>query len=180
MSQVAPPDAVVALAETLNRRLAEMQDPNSRSKRSWFQLFNHMDGDGTGRITYSEFEGVVRKELQFSPKELPSGALATVWAALDTDSTGFVGAGEFGAFMRRGEHAISRINPKDARLAIALQLRATLEAEGTQRMREVTLTLTLALTLALAQPQPGSREAALRSRGRRRPPNPNPNPIPNN
>ena len=135
MSQVAPPDAVVALAETLNRRLAEMQDPNSRSKRSWFQLFNHMDGDGTGRITYSEFEGVVRKELQFSPKELPSGALATVWAALDTDSTGFVGAGEFGAFMRRGEHAISRINPKDARLAIALQLRATLEAEGTQRRK---------------------------------------------
>ena len=137
MSQVASPDAVVTLAETLNRRLAEMQDPNARSKRSWFQLFNHMDGDGTGRITYSEFEGGVRKELQFRPKELPDGALASVWAALDTDSTGFVGAGEFGAFMRRGEHAVSRINPKDARLAIALQLRATLEAEGTQRMRVV-------------------------------------------
>ena len=93
---------MVTLAETLNRRLAEMQDPNARSKRSWFQLFNHMDGDGTGRITYSEFEGGVRKELQFRPKELPDGALASVWAALDTDSTGFVGAGEFGAFMRKG------------------------------------------------------------------------------
>ena len=165
---MASPDEVAALAETLNRRLAEMQDPNSKSKRGWFQaiaatptshhppltltlttdpnpnpnpnphqLFNHMDGDGTGRITYSEFAGVVRKELQFSPKVLPEGGLAAVWAALDTDSTGFVGAGEFGAFMRRGEHAVSRINPSDARLAIALQLRATLEAEGTQRMREV-------------------------------------------
>eukprot|EP00964_Phaeocystis_antarctica_P100803 scaffold66368_cov66-Phaeocystis_antarctica.AAC.6 len=37
LSQVASPDEVAALAETLNRRLAEMQDPNSKSKRSWFQ-----------------------------------------------------------------------------------------------------------------------------------------------
>ena len=36
--EVASPDAVVALAETLNRRLAEMQDPNSKSKRGWFQV----------------------------------------------------------------------------------------------------------------------------------------------
>ena len=28
---------MTALAETLNRRLAEMQDPNSKSKRGWFQ-----------------------------------------------------------------------------------------------------------------------------------------------
>ena len=37
LSQVASPDEVAALAETLNRRLAEMQDPNSKSKRGWFQ-----------------------------------------------------------------------------------------------------------------------------------------------
>ena len=122
VSQVASPEEVVALAETLSRRLAEM---GGLSKRSWYQLFNHMDGDSTGRITYTEFAGVVREELQVSPKELPSDTLRAVWAALDTDSTGFVGAGEFGAFMRRGEKLVNAgaTSPRDARRAMSMQVR---------------------------------------------------------
>ena len=115
---MASAEAVLAVSEVLNRRLAEMSS-HSRSKRSWFQLFNHMDADGTGRITYSEFEGAVRRDMQISAKEITTHALTAVWAALDTDSIGFVAAGEFGAFMRRGGHAVTRANPTAARLAIA-------------------------------------------------------------
>ena len=112
-------------------------DPNPNPNPNPEQLFNHMDADGTGRITYTEFEGAVRRDMQISTKEITTHALTAVWAALDTDSTGFVAAGEFGAFMRRGEHAVARVDPKAARLAIAQQLRAALEAKGSQRMHEV-------------------------------------------
>ena len=94
-------EALAALATRFHQVLAELvEDP---SKRSWIKLFKHMDNERTGRITYSEVAAMVREQLQFSPKELPSGALRAVWAALDTDSTGYINVGEFGAFMRRGE-----------------------------------------------------------------------------
>ena len=90
-----------ALSEQFHQRLEEMhEDP---SKRSWVKLYKHMDQAGTGRITYSEMVAMVRDELQFSPKELPSSVLRSVWAALDTASIGFIIVGDFGAFMRRGE-----------------------------------------------------------------------------
>ena len=76
------------------------EDP---SKRSWFKLFRHMDDDDSGRITYAELAGLVREELKLSPRELPEVSLKAVWAALDRDGSGFLNAGEFGAFMRRGE-----------------------------------------------------------------------------
>ena len=90
-----------ALSEQFHQRLEEMhEDP---SKRSWIKLFKHMDQAGSGRITYSEMAAMIREELQFSPKELPSSVLRSVWAALDKASIGFIIVGEFGAFMRRGE-----------------------------------------------------------------------------
>ena len=73
------------------------------SKRSWIKLFRHMDQAGTGKITYCEMVAMVREQLQYSPKELPTSVLRSVWAALDTASLGYIIVGEFGAFMRRGE-----------------------------------------------------------------------------
>ena len=73
------------------------------SKRSWIKLFRHMDQAGTGKITYSEMVAMVREQLHYSPKELPTSVLRSVWAALDTASLGYIIVGEFGAFMRRGE-----------------------------------------------------------------------------
>ena len=71
--------------------------------RSWFKLFKHMDDDGSGKVAYVEFEGLVRHELQLTPKELPEAALKAVWVALDSDGSGHISVGEFGAFMRKGE-----------------------------------------------------------------------------
>ena len=92
---------------------AEMRSPEAEriamardhpgNHRSWFKLFKHMDDDGSGKVAYVEFEGLVRQELLLTPKELPEPALKAVWVALDSDGSGYITVGEFGAFMRKGE-----------------------------------------------------------------------------
>ena len=86
-------------AET--ERVATARD-HPGNHRSWFKLFKHMDDDGSGKVAYVEFEGLVRHELQLTPKELPEAALKAVWVALDSDGSGHISVGEFGAFMRKG------------------------------------------------------------------------------
>ena len=78
----------------------QVTDP---SKRSWIKLFKHMDENGTGTITYTELASMIRDELHLSPQELGEKALQAVWAALDDKKNGFITAGIFGQFMRRGE-----------------------------------------------------------------------------
>ena len=90
-----------ALSEQFHKRLEEIHE--DKGKRSSMKLFRHMDQAGSGRITFSEMVAMIREELQFSPKELPSSVLRSIWAALDTASVGFIIVGEFVAFMRRGE-----------------------------------------------------------------------------
>ena len=82
----------------LNRTLSHVfADPQ---KRSWYNLFLHLDSDRTGMITYKELYKCVRSELRLSKRELPSDRLLRVWAALDSDASGHLTAGEFGTFMR--------------------------------------------------------------------------------
>ena len=127
----ASPDDVLALSTLFNNRLAEMyEDP---ALRQWFKLFRHMDDDNSGRITYSELARTVREEMQLPPRKLPDSKLRAVWAALDADGSGFITAGEFGGFMRKGEPAVPPELSWQARVlaskrAIADQVRA--EAEG--------------------------------------------------
>ena len=72
------------------------------SKVSWFRLFKHMDDDGSGLISFKEFEGMVREELLLGEKELPVKQLKKVWLALDDDGSGQLKVGEFGQFMQLG------------------------------------------------------------------------------
>ena len=73
----------------------------------WFRLFKLMDDDGSGRISYHELIGMIREELRLDAHDLPEGRVQAVWKALDSDSSGYIGAGEFGAFMRRADgHAV--------------------------------------------------------------------------
>lgn len=62
-----------------------------------------MDDDGSGKITYAELLDMVRSELEISSSEMPDSMLKRVWVALDKDGSGYMVAGEFGAFMRKGE-----------------------------------------------------------------------------
>lgn len=44
----------------------------------------------------------VREELKLLPSRVPEEELQQVWRALDEDNSGFINAGEFGRFMRKG------------------------------------------------------------------------------
>ena len=97
MVDVSPADdaAVRHLSMLLHEAMAEMEpDPN---KRTWYTLFKHMDDDGSGKITFHEFEDMVRNEVRLTRHELDEDSLRSVWRALDCDGSGYVTVGEFGA-----------------------------------------------------------------------------------
>eukprot|EP00908_Phaeocystis_cordata_P014396 Transcript_25495.p1 GENE.Transcript_25495~~Transcript_25495.p1 ORF type:complete len:636 (+),score=211.77 Transcript_25495:3-1910(+) len=104
-SHVAPaPDAdVQALSEMLNVRLATLPDLAKGRQLDWYTLFKHMDEDESGRICYDELARAIRSVLRLDKGSLPDARLQAMWVALDEDSSGFISAGEFGRFMRRGE-----------------------------------------------------------------------------
>ena len=62
-----------------------------------------MDDDNSGRVLYPEFVDLIRNELKVTKRELPEAELQAVWKSLDDDGSGFIGAGEFARFMKRGE-----------------------------------------------------------------------------
>ena len=61
-----------------------------------------LDDDHSGRIAYSELSMGLRQELGMSRKDLPEEELQALWNALDEDSSGFISAGEFVRFVKRG------------------------------------------------------------------------------
>merc|ERR1711920_790655 len=67
-----------------------------------------MDDDGSGHINYLEFEDMIRNELKISAAKLPLETIHAVWRALDEDKSGLLTSGEFGKFMRKGEHVHDR------------------------------------------------------------------------
>ena len=103
MTGVVPAEeaAVLRLSGQLNAAMARLE-PDA-NKRSWFVLFKHMDDDGTGLITFDEFEDMVRNELHIKARRAARGEIAlseanlkSVWRALDADGSGYIAAGEFG------------------------------------------------------------------------------------
>ena len=70
---------------------------------SWFKLFRKIDADGSGQISYAEWEHTVRHELGLSAADFSEDGLQRVWLSLDADCSGLITSGEFGAFMRMGE-----------------------------------------------------------------------------
>ena len=87
---------------------------------SWYRLFTSMDGDGSGRVSYVEFRGMVRSELSglaLQPAQLPEPRLRSLWRALDDDGSGFITVKEFGIFMKKGEAATSGPGFKERRRA---------------------------------------------------------------
>ena len=64
-----------------------------------------MDEDGSGKISYAEFSGMVRKHLRISTAEMPESLLLAAFANIDTDKSGFISLGEFGGLMRKATKA---------------------------------------------------------------------------
>ena len=90
---------VYASCFKLKQVTAPGQDPLARG---WFRLFKHMDDDGSGKVSFAEFEDLVRNELLLGGAELPEPSLKAVWVALDDDGSGFITVKEFGVFMLDG------------------------------------------------------------------------------
>jgi Ca2+-binding EF-hand superfamily protein len=107
---------VKELSSTVNAKLAELYpgDPGA-----WYKLFKLVDLDGSGRVSWSEFETMVRSELLLSHSDVPTPKLQALWKALDEDSSGFISAGEFGRMIRAGlERAYDPSDPDAPRRRI--------------------------------------------------------------
>ena len=114
----------VRLGEPLSgatAKFAESKSPRRKPRQAppetgsgWFRLFKRMDDDGSGKITYGELEGLVRRDLEVSTTELPDRRLKAVWRALDADGSGYLTAGEFGHFMKRGEAHLQQLHPEQS------------------------------------------------------------------
>ena len=94
-----------SISALLNRKMRALQERDGSI--SWFKLFNHIDDDASGHISYIELEGMVREVggLALSLEELPERKLKSIWLVLDADNSGLISAGEFGAFVRLGVEA---------------------------------------------------------------------------
>jgi len=102
----AEPASAEAMTELSKQFNAQLSDPTvfpGGADVGWFKLFLLVDTDGSGMITWAEFETMVREKLKLSTSKIPDAELESMWAALDTDKGGFVMAEEFGDFMRLGE-----------------------------------------------------------------------------
>ena len=93
---------------------------------SWIKLFTWMDEDRSGRISYGEFESMVRSHLKLNAAKLSEERLSSLWKALDEDLSGFISAGEFGRFMKKGEKAStsnwrSKVTDRNQKLVSALR-----------------------------------------------------------
>lgn len=98
--QAAPDDEVNTLAEQMNAAMARLYPGQ---ERAWVKLFKYIDTDSSGRISYNEFNVMVRDRLALSAQSLSEARLGAVWKAIDSDQSGYLVLGEFGRFMRRAD-----------------------------------------------------------------------------
>ena len=97
-------------------------DQNRQTDGLWWKLYQHMDKDRSGLISYSEVLDMVREQLGLSPTEMPEVKVQAGWKAIDTNESGYITCGEFGKFMRRAEaphnaKVRKRLDAAKARLA---------------------------------------------------------------
>ena len=99
----APIEEIIAVSTLLNEAQRSILPPWETP--SWFKLFRQVDADGSGLISYAEFVDMVHDVLRL---HLPEPRLKALWLALDTDCSGYLTSGEFGAFMRLGDQPVDR------------------------------------------------------------------------
>lgn len=103
-STAAGEEELQRLSETFNLQMTELIE--NATPESWTKLFRLVDADGSGRITFDELCNLTRSEFGLLPADISDEALKSIWLALDADDSGYVTAGEFGQFMRRGRYLL--------------------------------------------------------------------------
>ena len=91
---------IEGLSLKFNVQLEYMLPGNDRS-HSWMTMFEEVDKDKSGLITYNELERMVRDKLKLTAREdLSSAALQALWCWIDSDDSNSVQPAEFGKFMK--------------------------------------------------------------------------------
>ena len=71
---------------------------------------------------------MVRNELKIKEKAMPEEKLQSLWKTLDEDSSGFISAGEFGHFMKKG------LGHQDAGMTSQASARAASEVAAKKKL----------------------------------------------
>jgi len=108
---VATESQVRSLSRKLNRAACRMY-PDTRTQAAFFQLFQHMDKDKSGLVSYAEVQSMVRHHLKLSKQDLPEQELQATWRWMDEDGSGMIRSGEFNKLMRQGWDAFLRANER--------------------------------------------------------------------
>jgi hypothetical protein len=69
-----------------------------------YALFREADVDGSGEVTFDEFQIVVRKKLNLAPAEMPEARLRALWCALDADNSNAIRVDELAKLDARELH----------------------------------------------------------------------------
>ncbi len=99
----APPlteDELSDLSLLFNQRLEESLYQQSKGVHGIGNLFADIDADGSGFITFDEFEAVIRKKLQIKKGKLPEDRLKALWCAIDADDSNQIHVNEFSLFTK--------------------------------------------------------------------------------
>ena len=136
---------VRALAIVFHKTMQSMF-PGPAEQRLWYKLFLFMDEDKSGRISYHELSKMVRSYLAIGKADLPEPKLRALWRALDEDASGFISAGEFGRFMKKGDDKLETSTSRQRLIAKRLvenaayrsQLDARVGRDVSSRLADVT------------------------------------------
>ena len=171
-----PDDAELGqLSTLLCEQLMHYRDLNGRKGLTWFSLFQEIDLDSSGYVTFDELTLVVRRKLQLSSAQLSDERLRALWCRLDADESNSIMPDEMAKFLKGKLDAFLRkpalppvlhgLNPKLS------QLRSQQEMEAAGRRRataETARTLEVRQAVEKSQSRLAREESRLRQLDERR------------
>eukprot|EP00441_Pelagodinium_beii_P036953 CAMPEP_0197636786 /NCGR_PEP_ID=MMETSP1338-20131121/12184_1 /TAXON_ID=43686 ORGANISM="Pelagodinium beii, Strain RCC1491" /NCGR_SAMPLE_ID=MMETSP1338 /ASSEMBLY_ACC=CAM_ASM_000754 /LENGTH=1294 /DNA_ID=CAMNT_0043209085 /DNA_START=101 /DNA_END=3982 /DNA_ORIENTATION=+ len=98
------PDAKEAELEKLATLINNATVRRMRSGGNWYKVFNLVDKEQSGRLSFDQLTEVVRDSwfgLAIAPEVISDKELKMIWKKLDDNTSGDVTVGEFMVFMRK-------------------------------------------------------------------------------
>ena len=141
LSEVGSADVatVTKLSRQFNEQMKRVAE-NDMEPLTWYGLYQRMDTDSSGLISYAEFSQMARDTLGLPQGFIDDRALKRVWLACDTDESGNISVGEFHSFMKLGEPA--KESPKaifEKRRELAHAARADVEVAKVNHTKQETV-----------------------------------------
>lgn len=74
---------------------------NANTDITWYALFKEVDKDGSGEVTFDEFQIVGRQKVGLSKSEVSANGMKALWCALDVDDSNSIRFDELTNFFKR-------------------------------------------------------------------------------